>query len=538
MNDNSQDRYRDEEEKSTQQRAAILGLRYIDTRGVVEASELATGIMEISVMYANKIVPLRRGNEERSYVFGATSSTPQSFIDQLKKDYINSSLIADVVLISIAGFREFMQKFDPPKEIKYDNVKIAAEGDSETLRQVSTTLESVSTDKILTYLIDQADILGASDIHIENQRENVRVRFRVNGMLHPIAEISHEKYRVLQASIASKANITTASQEAQSGHMQQFASNEPDRLINMRIETIPTNYGQDAVIRLFNFDESLLSIERLGLDQKRLDEIKEVIKHPHGMVMVVGPTGSGKSTTLYSILNALNETSRKILTLEDPVEVTIPGISQIPVNTTTGDSFAEKLRAVLRLDPDVVMIGEVRDVDTARTAIQASITGHLVLSTFHASSAAAAFSRIIDMIGQNPIFSNAIRMVIAQRLVRQLDDATKTPYTPDETTKQWIKDNLGQLPSHIEMPDLDNITLYSPGKSEANPFGFVGRIMITEQLVVTETIQKYIRGEMKDINVAQIEESAQSEGMLTMKQDGILRALRGETTLEEINRVL
>jgi type IV pilus assembly protein PilB len=193
---------------------------------------------------------------------------------------------------------------------------------------------------------------------------------------------------------------------------------------------------------------------------------------------------------------------------------------------------------VLRLDPDVVMIGEVRDVDTARTAIQASITGHLVLSTFHASSAAAAFSRIIDMIGQNPIFSNAIRMVIAQRLVRQLDDATKTPYTPDETTKQWIKDNLGQLPSHIEMPDLDNITLYSPGKSEANPFGFVGRIMITEQLVVTETIQKYIRGEMKDINVAQIEESAQSEGMLTMKQDGILRALRGETTLEEINRVL
>ena len=538
MTDNSQDRYRDEEEKSTQQRAAILGLRYIDTRGVAEASELATGIMELSVMYANKIVPLRRGNEERSYVFGATSSTPQSFIDQLKRDYVNSSLIADVVLISMAGFKEFMQKFDPPKEIKYDNVKIAAEGDSETLRQVSTTLESVSTDKILTYLIDQADLLGASDIHIENQRENVRVRFRVNGMLHPIAEISHEKYRVLQASIASKANITTASQEAQSGHMQQFASNEPDRLINMRIETIPTNYGQDAVIRLFNFDESLLSIERLGLDEKRLGEIKEVINHPHGMVMVVGPTGSGKSTTLYSILNALNETSRKILTLEDPVEVTIPGISQIPVNTTTGDSFAEKLRAVLRLDPDVVMIGEVRDVDTARTAIQASITGHLVLSTFHASSAAAAFSRIIDMIGQNPIFSNAIRMVIAQRLVRQLDDATKTPYKPDETTTKWIRDNLGQLPSHIDMPDLDNITLYHPGTSEANPFGFVGRIMITEQLVVTETIQKYIRGEMKDINVAQIEETAQSEGMITMKQDGILRALRGETTLEEINRVL
>lgn len=538
MDDASQARYREEEEKSTQQRAAILGFQYLDTRGVAAASELVQDELPLSVMHANKVVPLRRGNDEQSYVFGVTSSTPQSFIQQLRKSYLDRSLIVEIVLISIAGYKEFMQLFDPPKEIVYDDVKIAAEGDSATLEKVSETLESVSTDKILTYLIDQADRLGASDIHIENQRDNVRVRFRVNGMLHPIAGISHEKYRVLQASIASKANITTASQEAQSGHMQQFASDEPSRLINMRIETVPTNYGQDAVIRLFNFDESLLNIGRLGLDEQRLSVINDVISHPHGMVMVVGPTGSGKSTTLYSILNALNDTSRKILTLEDPVEVTIPGISQIPVNTTTGDSFADKLRAVLRLDPDIVMVGEVRDVDTARTAIQASITGHLVLSTFHAASAAAAFSRMIDMIGQNPIFSNAIRMVIAQRLIRQLDDATKVPYKPDETTRQWIRDNLGDLPEGYERPNLDDITLYKPGSSEENPFGFVGRIMIMEQLVVSEEIQKYIRGDIKDVVVADIENSATKQGMLTMKQDGILRALRGETTLEEINRVL
>lgn len=489
-------------------------------------------------MYANKIVPLRRGNDEKSYVFGATASTPQSFLEKLKRDYINQGLIAEINLISMAGFREFMHKFDPPKEITYDDVKIAAEGDSDTLRQVSDTLESVSTDKILAYLIDQADRLNASDIHIENQRQNVRIRFRVNGMLHPIAEISHDKYHVLQASIASKANISTANPEAQSGHMQQIASNDPDRLINMRIETIPTTYGQDAVIRLFNFDESLLSIDHLGLDELRLRAIREVITHPHGMVMVVGPTGSGKSTTLYSILNALNETSRKILTLEDPVEVTIPGISQIPVNTSSGESFAEKLWAVLRLDPDIVMVGEVRDVDTARTAIQASITGHLVLSTFHASSAAAAFSRMIDMIGQNPIFSNAIRLVIAQRLIRQLDDQTKQPYHPDEATKSWIRESLGELPSGIEKPDLSDITLYRPGTSQANPFGYVGRMMIMEQLIVTDKIQKYIRGETKDLSVTEIERVAKDQGMLTMLQDGILRALRGETTLEEINRVL
>jgi type II secretory ATPase GspE/PulE/Tfp pilus assembly ATPase PilB-like protein len=254
--------------------------------------------------------------------------------------------------------------------------------------------------------------------------------------------------------------------------------------------------------------------------------------------MVVGPTGSGKSTTLYSILNALNEPTRKILTLEDPVEYGIAGISQIPVNTASGDSFAEKLRAVLRLDPDVVMVGEIRDVDTARTAIQASITGHLVLSTFHASTAAAAFSRMIDLIGQNPIFSTAIRMVVAQRLARRLDDATKIPYEADDTTRQYIADMLKDLPDSIPKPDLENITLYKPGKSDAAPFGYVGRIVIMEQMIVTDKIQAFIRGEVKDINTAAIEAAAKAQGMMTIEQDGILKALAGLTTIEEISRVI
>ncbi len=320
--------------------------------------------------------------------------------------------------------------------------------------------------------------------------------------------------------------------------MQHVPKDMPDKLLNMRIETIPTNYGQDAVIRMFNFDEELLQIDKLGLDEQGLEVIKELINHPHGMMMVVGPTGSGKSTTLYSILNALNSPERKILTLEDPVEMTIEGVSQIPVDTTSGDSFAEKLRAILRLDPDVVMVGEIRDIDTAKTAIQASITGHLVLSTFHASSAAAAFARMIDMIGQNPIFANAIRLVLSQRLVRRLDDSTKQAYTPDDVTKQWIANELKDLPDYVEKPNLENLQLYKPVVTEASPFGYKGRIMIMELLEVSETIQRYIRGELKDINVAEIQRSAQQQGMLTMKQDGLLKVLRGETTLEEINRVL
>ncbi|OYW85399.1 hypothetical protein B7Z17_02365 [Candidatus Saccharibacteria bacterium 32-49-10] len=237
-------------------------------------------------------------------------------------------------------------------------------------------------------------------------------------------------------------------------------------------------------------------------------------------------------------MNELNNPLRKIITLEDPVEITLSGITQIPINTNSGHTFADGLRSVLRLDPDVVMVGEIRDVDTAKTAIQASITGHLVLSTFHAASAAAAFSRMVDMIGQNPIFANAIELIISQRLVRHLDDATKRAYKPDEATKRWIRDVLRDLPQGYDMPDIDSVDLYLPGSSEDRPFGYDGRIMIMEELVVNEAIQKYIRGEFTDINVSAIEKTAKENGMMTMLQDGVLKVLRGETTLEEINRVL
>jgi len=538
MPDEQAEKYRDQEERSTQQRASLLGLNYLDSRPMAKTAPLVPDVLTLQEMYQGKMVPLQDGGEDRPYVFAVTSVTPQSVIKAMKQAYADNGKVVEFLLISNLGFRDFMQRYDPPKEVYYDDVKIAKDGDNETLRAVSDTLESVSTDKILDYLIDQADRLNASDIHIENQREEVRVRLRVDGALHPIAAISHDKYRILQGSLASRSNISTAATEPQTGHMQRESITQPGRLLNMRIETVPTSYGMDAVIRLFNFDESMLKLDKLGLAEKSRESIEHVIKHPHGLVLVVGPTGSGKSTTLFSIINALNDTSRKILTLEDPVEITVPGVVQIPVDTGQGASFADNLRAVLRLDPDIVMVGEIRDNDTAKTAIQASITGHLVLSTFHASSAAAAFSRIIDMIGQNPIFANAIQMVLSQRLVRRLDDATKTAYEPDEATKTWIRDSLANLPADIEKPNLDNITLYKPGSSEDSPFGYTGRMMIMEQLMVTNGIQALIRGEMKDINVAQIEETAIGDGMMTMLHDGLIKALKGETTIEEINRVI
>lgn len=535
-------RFRESDEKATQQRASLLGLNYLDTREIANSAPLIKELMTVEQMRAGRTVPLKVGSWDAGpYIYGVTSDTPKSFMDGLREQWRKDGIDVQFLLISKLGYREYMLRYDPPKKVVYDDVEIAKEGDSDTIDAVSKTLDTVKTDDILDYLIDQADFLGASDIHIENQRENVRIRFRVDGALHPVAHLTHEKYRVLKASLASRAGVSTASNDAQSGSMQReipAREDTPAHYLNMRIETVPVVYGQDVVIRLFNFDETLLNLENIGVNEREMIEINEIISHPRGMVLMVGPTGSGKSTTLYSIINALNTTDRKILTLEDPVEFRIPGVSQIPINTGGGQTFAEKLRAVLRLDPDIVMVGEIRDVDTARTTIQAAITGHLVLSTFHAETASAAFSRMIDMIGINPIFSTAIRLVIGQRLVRKLDE-NKESYTADESTAKWIREVLSDLPENIEKPNLDGeITLYKPKPTEENPFGYKGRVVLMEQLVVDGEIQKYLRGEIADAHAEAIEKSAKEQGMVTMIQSGVLRALNGETTLEEIHRVL
>ena len=537
--DKIQQNRRSQDEQATAQRAAILGIQYLDTRKIENDIILTSGILDIATMRQNRLIPLTAGNESTPWQFGITTQTPQTFISEIAKQYNNDGRNLKFYLISNSGYTKFMDRYDPVVKVIHDDIQIARDGDSDTIAQVSKTLNSVGSDEIFNYLINQADRLGASDIHIENQRTNMRIRMRVDGVLHPVADLDNERYRIILGALASRANISTASTEPQSGHIQQEITRDGVmHLLNLRVETIPTMYGQDAVLRLFNFDESMLNLDRLGIGGAERSQIDKIISHPRGMVLIVGPTGSGKSTTLYSMLNALNTTSRKIITLEDPIEYGITGISQIPVNTTNGQSFADGLRSVLRLDPDVVMIGEIRDADTAKTAIQASITGHLVLSSFHAISSASAFSRMVDLIGVNPIFSSAIRLVIAQRLVRRLDNETKQAYDPDEATKLWVQNALKDLPSSVEKPDLNSFKLWRPVISESSPFGYKGRLVIMEQMVVGESIQKFLRGDVADANAEFIEKTAREAGMVTLLEHGVLAALRGETTLDEVNKVI
>ena len=536
-----QQQRRDHDEKSTQQRAAILGLSYLDTRDFEEEFDLVPQLLPIEDMHKNRMVPLQMGSEYDPYRFGVTSQTPESVIKKIVQQYADEGRTAQMFLISGGAYQVIMNRYDPPKKIIYDDITIAKDGDSSTLASVSKTLNSVGSDQIMDYLIDQADRLNASDIHVENQRTYIRIRMRVDGALHPVADIDKDKYRVLMGAIGSRANISSAAKTSQSGHIQKEIHRDgASHLLNIRIETVPTMYGQDAVMRLFNFDESMLNLDLLGIPPKEMAEIREITSHPRGMMLMVGPTGSGKSTTLYSILNALNTTDRKILTLEDPIEYGIGGIAQIPIDTTHGQTFADGLRSVLRLDPDVVMLGEIRDVDTAKTAIQASITGHLVLSSFHANSTSAAFSRMIGMIGINPIFSSAIRLLIAQRLVRRLYDPSKEEYEPDEATKAWVRKTLeGVSEERLQGIDLNNFKLWRPKVHPDAPFGFKGRIVIMEQMVVNKQIQKFLRGDIADANPEAIEEEARrSADLITLIQAGTIAALRGETTLEEVNRAI
>ncbi len=538
--DKVQQQRREHDESATAQRAAILGTPYVDTRSVEASLPLLHDVLSIKEMYDGRLVPLLYNEDENQTTFGITTQTPQSVMSALRKRYQDEGRGIDFGLISNSGFRALMVRYDPPKEVVYNDIEISKEGDSQTLNRVSRTLETVGTEALFDFLINQADKLGASDIHIENERVGIRVRMRVDGALHTVAHLSKDRYRVIIGELGRRANISTAAAEPQSGHVQhEVVAESGTHLLNLRVETIPTMYGQDAVLRLFNFDESLLNLDRLGIAPVFRKQIDEVISHPRGLVLMVGPTGSGKSTTLYSMISALNTPDRKILTLEDPVEYGLTGVTQVPVDTTHGQSFADHLRSVLRLDPDVVMVGEIRDQDTARTAIQASITGHLVLSSFHANSTSAAFARMIDLIGQNPIFSTAIRLVIAQRLVRCLHNESKQEYEPDEATKAYVRRVLADIPNdYPDKPNLDSFKLYKPVPTEAFPFGYKGRIIIMEQLLVNEEIQKFIRGDINDINAEAIEKAAKAGGMITLEQAGVLAALRGETTLEEVGRVV
>jgi type II secretory ATPase GspE/PulE/Tfp pilus assembly ATPase PilB-like protein len=532
----SQDARRDEE-LSTQRRARILGLNYTDT-SQIQNKQLFKDLLTVRELYDLKVIPLHA--DEHNITFGVTNTTSQQTMAALRQRFQDQRIA--FALISDVGYRDYMRLYDPPEQVVYQDISLKSAGTDEQIKSVSLTLEQVRADDMLAYLVQQAHRLTASDIHLETQRQFIRIRFRIDGVLHPIARLSQEKYRILVSAIASAGNISTSSTEAQQGHIAMPARMADGTTVdvNVRLETVPTINGMDMVMRLFNMNPEMYSLDRLGLSEDERTVVDDIIARPSGLVMAVGPTGSGKTTTLYSMLNSLNTEERKIITIEDPVEYQFPGITQISVNTKNAGetSFADKLRAVLRLDPDIVMVGEIRDMDTAKTALQAALTGHLVLSTFHASSASAALVRLMDVIEQNPLFLSAVRLVMAQRLVRRLDDSTKQAYLPEQPVLERLDDIIQTLPPQIMRPDISTMQLFQPGSSPDNPYGYRGQIALREQFVMNDQIRALLERGGRSLSSHEIEAAAIQGGMRTMLQDGVLKAMLGETSLEEVYRVV
>lgn len=526
-----------DEERSTQHRAQILGLEYIDTSQLAQ-KPLFKELLSPAEISQLKIVPI--SSSQNAINFGVTNTTSQQTMTTLKQRFADQRVTYS--LISDAGFREYMRLYNPPKEVVYHDIKLTETNTQDLVSQVSATLLQVRADDMLAYLVQQAHKLAASDIHLENQRDYARIRFRIDGVLHPVAKIPHDRVRLLVSAVASAANVSTAADDAQQGHIAQRMrmADGSDVDINLRVETVPAINGMDIVMRLFNMRQDMYKLEKLGLSDKERAVVEDIIAKPSGLVLAVGPTGSGKTTTLYSMLNSLNSEERKIITIEDPVEYQFEGITQISVTTKNSGQadFADKLRAVLRLDPDVVMVGEIRDQDTAKTALQASLTGHLVLSTFHAASASAALTRLLDIIGENPLFLTAIRLVMAQRLVRRLDETTKQPYEPEEAAKKTIQRVVDSLPPAVAKPDLSNLKLYKAGSSAANPYGFSGQLALREQFTMNDEIRELLQSKGSNLSTGQIENAAVKAGMTTMLQDGVLKIIAGQTTFEEVYRVV
>lgn len=533
----SQDARRDEEH-ATERRAQVLRVQYADTSNVPN-KRLYKDILDNDELQEMRVIPLQA--DPSHIVFGITTTTSQQTMNGLLHRF-NDQLIS-FVLISETGYREYMHLYNPPPKIEYQDISVNNAGTEDLVQQVSQSLTQVRADDMLAYLVSQAHRLNASDVHIETQKSDIRVRFRVDGILHSIARLQPDNYRVLMSAIASAGNVSTSSNEAQQGHISQQATMADGTKVdvNVRLETVPTINGMDVVMRLFNMDASKYNLDRLDLSPEERAVLDDIIAKPSGLVMIVGPTGSGKTTTLYSVLNSLNSDERKIITIEDPVEYQFPGITQISVHSSeTGNdaSFADKLRATLRLDPDIVMIGEIRDSDTAKTALQASLTGHLVLCTYHAGSAAEALARLMDIIGQNPLFVSAIRLVMAQRLIRRLDPDTKQPYQPTPAEAQKIQQVIATLPEGVVKPDLTQVRLFQPGTSPENPYGYTGQLAIREQFRITGEIRRILEQHTNVLSSQDIELAATKSGMRTMLQDGILSVCAGETTLEEVYRVV
>ncbi|MEI6296774.1 MAG: GspE/PulE family protein [bacterium] len=404
------------------------------------------------------------------------------------------------------------------------------------IKELTENNKTQGVSRILEIVLGGALATSASDIHMEPQEESVRLRYRLDGILHDIDFLSNNVYKLIVSRIklisALKLNMKKGAQDGRFT----IATNQKE--IEVRTSVLPGVYGETIVMRLLDPDSISINLEDMGIEEKLLKIFNDEIKKPNGLILTTGPTGSGKTTTLYAFLRKVNDNETKIITIEDPVEYHMKGLSQTQTNEDSGYTFLEGLRSALRQDPDIIMVGEIRDTETAKIAINSALTGHLVFSTLHTNDAAGAIPRLVDL-GVNPkIIGSALTLTIAQRLVRQLCQQCKKETTPKEDETKIINivsKLINEKRPDINLPDGGKIWMAGDGCPACHGVGYKGRTGVFEAIMVDSEVNKVITDR---VNALDIKSASKKQGILDMREHGILKVLQGITSMEELARVV
>ncbi len=534
-----------DEESLAMAQAQVWGIPYFDQATLVLSPELLNLIPK-SIAQTYKVVPTAL--DSSSGVLSVVMSNPQdlSSIDFLEKrtgTRLKVQMTSPTRLTSLIDQNYAQSLIGEVTEVLKKDVSGEEEAGVITAETMAQIIKEPKIVEIVKKILEFAVRTRASDIHIEPLESVTRVRYRIDGILEEKLRLDRQYHAALVSRIKILANMKIDEKRLpQDGR---FTFKSDDGEVDLRISSLPTAHGEKIVMRLLSKSTKIPTLAELGLRGKALKNLEEAVMIPHGIILATGPTGSGKTTTLYSLISRINTPKVNIVTLEDPIEYQMAGVNQVQINPQAGLTFASGLRSFLRQDPNIIMVGEIRDEETAELAIQASLTGHLVFSTIHTNSAAGALPRLIDMKAEPFLLASSMTAIIAQRVLRRVCDTCKEAYVPDPAVLADMKTVLGEFyqgfiksnPEKVEQAKKmgAELVLYKgKGCEKCGSTGYFGRVAIFEVLTVSGRIARSI---MERADAATIEQQASAEGMMLMKQDGYLKVLEGITTIEEVIRV-
>lgn len=523
---------RDSVEEKVKSEAATLGCLYFDLRKLSLDKNVLENF-ESKDFFDFHLIPLKKEGDTLTI---ATFSPNPDLLKRFQEKYKKNFPKIKTGLISAESFRDKENELknivrrelsDIRGEVDVSEIKSS----NGTFEDFEKTLASTELQKLLKVVINEGFNFNASDIHIEPGESDAKIRFRIDGLLHESGTLTKEQYSHINSQVEVQSGLKLNVDYPQNGRFKvKFEKND----LSVRVEVMPSLNGNAIVIRIFSIQANLLRLDDLGIRDIQINILESALLRPHGMILVVGPTGSGKTTTIYSILNKINSPTVNLITLEDPIEYTLKGAMQSQINE--GESFAGRLKAVLREDPDIIMLGEIRDAETAKTSLQAAITGHLLITTLHANDAVTAVPRLIGLVDDASSFLDALNIIIAQRLVRRICPNCVEEYVPEKNELLEINKILDSIPE-VHKLNIEGFPKFFQGKgcAKCHDIGYNGRVGIYEFLKISPTFQK---SATENATLHELKQIALADGMLSMEQDGILKAVEGIVNVGEVLKVI